>query len=125
MKILSFLFVCILTMAMVTMPFAVHAQEVAGAIPAGPPAWFGEVMTFLVSIPKVGPIIEQVIIWVGVAATVFTSLSIFAQGILAIPQIVAKWAGAHEFAEKVKKISEKVLPYLQYFSVFNVQKKKV
>lgn len=121
----KFFFLFVFALFAIMMPLLGMAQEVVAAVPAGPPAWFGDVMAFIVSIPKVGPIAEQVIIWIGVGATVFTSLSVFVQVILGIPQIVAKWSGAHDFAEKVKKFSEKVLPYLQYFSVFNVQKKKV
>lgn len=87
------------------------------------PAWLSDVLVWMATIPKVGPIFVEVVKWLGVVASVFTALSICIQAILAIPMIMAKWAGAHEFAEKVKKLNDKIQPYLKYLSVFNVQKK--
>jgi hypothetical protein len=47
------------------------------------------------------------------------------QGILLIPEIAARWSGAHEFADKFKYWSDKIIYWLKYFSIRNVEKKSI
>lgn len=88
-----------------------------------PPEWIGAILMWVKTIPSVGPVIVQIISWVAVLGTVFTVLSAAIQSILVIPEIAARVSGATEFADKIKKFSEKILPWFKYFSSFNVQKK--
>lgn len=85
--------------------------------------WLGAVVTFLSAVPYIGPVIVAVLKWVGLIASIATALSVLAQAILVIPEIVAKWAGATEVSAQIKKYSDLILPYLKYLSIFNVQKK--
>lgn len=90
---------------------------------AAPPEWLGAVLQFVSSLPYAGPVIVALIKWAGLVAGIMTALSVFAQAVLAVPELVARWAGANEAAEKIRKISDVVLPWLKWLSVFNVQKK--
>lgn len=107
---------------MLIFSFAAYAQDVPVEV-TEVPAWLSDVLVWVSAIPKVGPIFVEVVKWLGVIASVFTALSICIQAILAVPMIMAKWAGAHEFSEKVKALNDKIQPYLKYLSIFNVQKK--
>jgi hypothetical protein len=91
--------------------------------PVEPPVWLGDLLTFIASIPSVGPIVVEVFKWLGVVASVFTALSVAVSVIVKIPELAARFAGLPEIAEKLNKINEKVQPYLKYLSIFNVQKK--
>lgn len=82
------------------------------------------VLAFIGAIPKVGPIIVTVVSWLGLIAGVLTVLSAAVQAFLSLPEIVARWAGAHDLANKISAISGTVLPWLKYLSMFNVQKKQ-
>lgn len=116
-KLTVFLTVLILA----TMSFCAFAQDLPAE--ALPPEWLGGVLVWLQSVPKVGPIIVQILKWTSVIVTVFTALSVAAQAILKIPEIGLRIAGASELADKIKKVSDKILPWLKYLSAFNVQKK--
>ncbi len=90
-----------------------------------PPAgfeWVAGVLAFLQTIPTVGPIIVIVAKVLGATSAFLTLASVFVQGVLAIPEVAARYAGAPDAAAKVKNFSDKVLGYLKYFSMFNVQK---
>lgn len=88
-----------------------------------PPVWLSTIILFVQGLPVVGPIIIEVCKWLGVLTTVATLLSAMIQTMLTIPQILAVWAGAQGLADKIKKISDLILPWLKYLSMFNVQKK--
>jgi len=86
--------------------------------------WIPSVLGMLKAIPAVGKYLVYVFEFAAVASASLTALAVFLKSVLAIPQLAAKWAGATELAEKIKSFEEKVLPWIQYFSMFNVQKKK-
>jgi hypothetical protein len=102
--------------------FGAFAADDLVAAPAGF-EWLGMVIQFLGNVPKVGPILAQVFGIVALIATVATALSVAVQSILKAPELVARFSGAKELAEKIDAIAKKVLPWLQYLSIFNVQKK--
>lgn len=85
--------------------------------------WLGVVIGFLQGIPSVAPITFKIFTIVGTVGSVLTALSMVVQTILAIPEIALRYSGAHALADKIKAISDKVLPILKYLSFFNVQKK--
>lgn len=74
--------------------------------------------------PNVGPIIQAATEIIGGLASFFTLLSVFLVAALQIPAIVARYAGAHEMAEKISGINSKLQYWTQKLSIFNVQKKK-
>lgn len=102
-------------------PLVVLAQE-SGA-PAGFD-WLTPILQFLLGIPKVGPILAQIFEVVAIVGAVFTYLTVAAIAILSVPELAARWAGAHGLADKIKKVSDVVVPWLKYFSIFNRQKKQ-
>lgn len=99
----------------------VYAQAEAPVNEA--PVWLLEFLTYISTIPKVGPVLVEVAKWLGVLASVFTALSLTLTVILKIPEITARWAGASEIADKIKALHDKIQPWLKYLSIFNVQKK--
>lgn len=94
----------------------------ADVVVATPPEWLVMVMNFVASIPAVGPIFIEVVKWLGVVTAVMTTLSTAFLAITASLSAVLKVTGLVAAAAKVKEISDKVLPWLQYLSAFNVQK---
>jgi hypothetical protein len=94
----------------------------AVAIPAGL-EWLTPVMSFLMTIPAVGAILAKVFPIIAIVAGVFTYLSVAAMGIFRLPAVLAQWAGAQGAADKLNALHDKIAPWLQYLSMFNVQKK--
>jgi hypothetical protein len=113
------LFACVMAMLFSTGGFA---QEVVAQPSFQLPSWTNQVLAFLTSIPKVGPILEVAFVWIGSIAALFTALAVFARSVLAIPLVMAKFAGAQELAEKIEAISKKVNYYLDQLSIFNAKK---
>ena len=92
-------------------------------VPVEVPAAITALLAFLGGIPGVGPVLAKVILYVGVLSGVLTALVVFVASILKPLELIlgaAKLQGASEF---VAKVQAKVLPWLKYFSAFNVQKK--
>lgn len=68
------------------------------------------------------PVVAEIIKWIGVVVSTATFLSYALQGILAVPEIAARWAGAHDFADKLKYWSDKIVYWFKYISMRNAQK---
>ena len=106
-----------------------HADEgeaPAAEVPAQEveiPSWVAPILTWLQTVPTVGPILIEVLKWLGIVAAVLTALAALMQALAAAFVGVAKLAGFVEFANKAKAFLDKVLAYVKYFSMFNVQKK--
>lgn len=104
-----------------------QAQAFAGdmVIPAeaAPPAWFMPVVNLVVGLPYVGPYLLVAIKYLGLLASVLTILSATVQALLILPEVAARFMGAPKLADQIKSVSDVVLPYLKYFSMYNVQKK--
>lgn len=112
-----------LIFVLLLLPAAAFADGVvAPVLSLTPPDWLGTVVQFLAAVPYVGPVIVEVLKWVGLISAVATALSVLAQTLLALPEVAARWAGAHAIADKIKSVSDVVLPWLKWLSVFNVQK---
>lgn len=104
--------------------FSALAQD-ASAVVTPPPGldWLGNLVEWLSTIPKVGPILTMVLKYVGAAAAVFTALSLSASAILKVPELVARWSGANSLADKIEVIHAKVKPWLDYLSIFNAKRR--
>jgi hypothetical protein len=87
-----------------------------------PPVWIGDVLVWLKSVPHVGPILVEVLKWISVLGTIFTVVATAATAILKVPEIAARIAGADAFADKLKKLHDKIMPWLRYLSIYNQQK---
>lgn len=117
--LIMFLIGCLLCMTV----FAAEGNGDATA-PAPVLAVIGQVIGFLqVYFPKAGPIIQLVMEIIASIGTFFTLATVFVIGTLKIPYVMAKWSGAHDLADKIQKLSDKITPYLKYFSIFNSPKK--
>lgn len=74
--------------------------------------------------PKAGPVIQLVTEVLFGISTLFTLLTAFLIGVLKIPVIAARIAGANEMADKIQKFADKIIPFFKYLSIFNSVKKK-
>lgn len=83
----------------------------------------GDFILFLQGIPGVGPVIVNVLKYVGAVAAFATALSVAVGAILKIPEIATRWAGATKTAEKIHAFYVKIKPWLDYLSIFNAKKK--
>lgn len=86
--------------------------------------WLPMVIEYLRSIPTVGPHLEKVFSVIAIIASVATALTACLFVILRIPQVGAMWLGAEKALAYLEKFEKKILPWLAYLSIFNVQKKK-
>lgn len=83
-----------------------------------------QLLQFLQAVPYVGPVLVMVLKWIAIIAPLMTALSVCAQAILAIPEVVARFNGAHDLADKIKYWSDKIVYWLSYLSIRNAQKPK-
>lgn len=112
-----------LMVALWLVPMLAFAQEA----PAEVPDWLQSAVLALVGmlngIPAVGHVLSIVFQVLGIASAIATALSVCAQVILTSLSVVSGWAGLEGVALKIKAIQDKVLPWLKWLSIFNVQKK--
>lgn len=113
----KFLLFAILSM----LSFSVFAQAAAPTV-AALPDWVVSVLTFLTAIPKVGPVLGNILVYIGVVGSVFTALAICARAVLAVPMIAAKISNSADWIAKIDSISTKVKYYLDQLSLFNAKK---
>lgn len=99
-------------------------QVLAQVAPVEGLDWLTSVINFVSEMPYIGPVLVVIFKVASVASIALTALAAFLEVILTIPELVAKFSGATEFAAKVNKIKNKILPWIKYISMFNVQKKK-
>jgi hypothetical protein len=106
-RILLFL---MLVFAFVSIPVVMASEDIVMMDPVTvPPEWLQGALIWLKSMPYVGPVLAEIFKWVGVVASIMTALSYTAQIILALPEVVARFAGAPALAEKIKFWSDKIL----------------
>lgn len=86
-----------------------------------PPSWLKEVIGFAMSIPTVGPIVVEILKWIGVLSALLTALSSLLLAVSKAFEAAGKvWTGA----VKIKEYLDKAIYYVGYLSVFNVYKDK-
>ncbi len=86
-----------------------------------PPDLIVTIIQFLQTIPKVGPVIVLILKAIAIIAPVMTALSVMVQGVLAVPQIAARFSGATALADKIKYFSAKIIYWLSYLSIRNAE----
>lgn len=107
------------------MVLAQAASPAPGAVAVYvPPSWLTDILTWVQGLPKVGPIVLAVLTLLGMVCTLMTLLSTFLLSVKASIQGVAKLAGAVAVIDKVEAVYQKIAPYVQYLSMYNVQKKQ-
>jgi hypothetical protein len=102
-------------------PVLAFADEVPNVLP---PDIILQLLSFLQAVPYVGPVLVVALKWVAIIAPLMTALSICVQAVLSVPEVVARFQGAHELADKIKYWSDKVVYWLSYLSIRNAQKPK-
>jgi hypothetical protein len=61
--------------------------------------------------------------WIAVVAPIMTAISYAVQGILMIPEIIVRFQGAPNLADKIKSLNEKITYWTKLLSIRNAQKK--
>lgn len=89
-----------------------------------PPIWAKPVIDMILGVPTVGPIILGVLKWAGVAAALMTAISGGLTALTVTLKGVGDFAGWANFSTKVQAFYDKIYPFVAWFSMFNVQKKK-
>jgi hypothetical protein len=87
------------------------------------PAWLEKGMAYIVSVPKVGPVFETILLWLGAVSSLLTVLSTAFVGVGKSLVFVLKSVKLQEASAVVEKYGKKIAPYLKYLSSYNVQKK--
>jgi hypothetical protein len=118
--------VLVLAQAASPTPAAAVSQAV-NALPVwAPPQWVIDILTWVQTLPVVGPYVVKGLSWLTTLCMLATVLATFVMGLLkglsgsanlvsAIPAL----AKLSPIADKIDSLYEKVVPYLQYFSMYN------
>lgn len=104
---------------LILVPSLAFAADAADILP---PDVIVQLILFLQSVPYVGPVLVMILKWVAIIAPVMTALSVCVQAVLAVPEVVARYHGAHDLADKVKYWSDKIVYWLSYLSIRNAKK---
>lgn len=103
----------------IMLPFAVFAQDAAADVPG----WLSSVLGLISSLPIAGPALVFVLKYMGVVAAVMTAVSGILIAVSAGMKGIASLVGASSTVDKIEAVMVKIMPYIQYLSMFNVQKK--
>jgi hypothetical protein len=117
----SVLFIALAAFVFTTSQFAFAADPTPTNPILAQPDWVIGLLAWVETLPKVGPFLLVVFHWVGAISAVFTALSIFAQTVLAIPEVVARFSGAPKLADDIKSWSDKIVFWLKFFSIRNAK----
>ena len=90
-----------------------------------PPVWLEKVVSYGMAVPVIGPILVEIMKWLGMLAAVLTISATAFTGICRSISAAAKAAKLLELAEKVDKLHEMVSPWLRFLSMYNVQKEEL
>lgn len=111
MKSLIILLVCFFSLGAIAQDVPIKGFE-----------WLSSVILMIKSVPALGKYLAYVFEFAAIASASLTALAVFLKSILTVPQLIAKWSGAEDLAVKIKEFEEKILPWVEYFSMFNVKK---
>jgi hypothetical protein len=84
--------------------------------------WVGSVIQVLSGLPYIGPVLLKVISYSGAVAGVMTAVAVCAQAVLTALAGILNVGGLSTKANAVLAFEAKIVPWLQYLSIFNVQK---
>jgi len=88
-----------------------------------PPDWLLSVMTWAYDIPMVGPIVVEASKWAGFITAMLTAVSVFLIGVSKACASIEKLLSIPGYMAPVIYGINKIMPYVKYLSMFNVQKK--
>lgn len=107
----------------ILIPALAYAVDSQAAVLA-PPDWLSTALILVQSIPVVGVMLAKIFMWSGVVSSIMTAVSIGVQGVLSALASGAGLVGLADVSAKIKSVSDIMLPWLKYLSMFNVQKKE-
>lgn len=90
-----------------------------------PPSWLSKVMEYVLGVPVIGPIVIEIMKWLGVLASVMTSLAVCFTAVMKSLSKVLNAAKLLGLAAKVDALYIKYAPYLKFLSLYNVQKGEI
>lgn len=106
-------------------PAVLQVVNGAVSVPAwAPPTWVIEVLTWIQSMPTVGPFVVKILAWIATIAMVATILCTAVMGILKTLSAGFGLAKLGAVAAQIDGFYEKVVPYLKFFSIYNAQFKQ-
>lgn len=112
----------LLVLLMVLLPMVVWAQSSDDAAPPFiPPDWLATLMIWIQGMPVVGPILIELMKWAGFLSASLTALAAFLMSLGKALSQMQKISGLAQYAQKGIELINKVLPYVAYLSMFNVQ----
>jgi hypothetical protein len=89
------------------------------------PGWVTGMIDFLLGVPTIGPIVYNILAYIGVASGVMTGIASLFWFTCKALEKAALLAGFMPIANKVRDIYEMLYPYLAFFSVYNAPKVKL
>lgn len=102
-------------------PLSIHASDPIAIVTDGNDA-LSAFFSSLSHLPLIGPSLLKVMNFVGLISAIFTPLSYFAQFVLRIPEVIARFSAAPALADKIKYWSDKIIYWLSFFSIRNAKK---
>jgi hypothetical protein len=90
-----------------------------------PPAWLEKVLDVAVSVPVVGPVVVEVLKWVGVISSILTAIVTAALGLIWSLSRALKLAKLVDLAVKIEALAASpVMYWLRFFSMYNAKKEE-
>ena len=87
-----------------------------------PPEWATDVLNVVNKLPVVGPIVEKVVMYVGILGSLMTALVAFLLAVSEAIQQVTHSSGLVELAAKIQAFQDgKIMYYLKMLSLFNAK----
>ena len=94
----------------------------ASSDPATTLPWLGGIIAFLQSIPAVGAVLAKVFEIMAILAVVLTALAAFLDAMKVALAGSARLVGLENLATHIEDLLNKVIPWVKYLSMYNVQK---
>jgi hypothetical protein len=88
-----------------------------------PPEWLVFVLNLLISIPKIGPILVMGLKYMSILGGLLTALSMFLVAVLKSLEMLSFYLKLEHVLKPVIDFIQKIMPWVKYLSMFNVQKK--
>jgi hypothetical protein len=105
------------------LPPVVITPEAAAQEALEPPKWLEKAVSHAMTLPIVGPVLVEIMKWLGMIAAVMTALATAFMAVAKALSAVLKGMKLIELAVKVEALYTRVAPWLQFLSMYNVQKK--
>lgn len=109
--------------AQIALPSAPAHALVAVSEPAAPPQWAQDLVTFVESLPMVGPIVAKVLVYLGILVSIMTVIVTMLTGILGTLSGISNYAGFTAIVAALTAFQNGPIMYwLKFFSAFNAKK---